>query len=98
MREREGGGEKYSVIVNMATLGNVSHKSTCHTGDSGVRVRFLTRWTKNNDYYFYIISVTAYFIYNHVLNSLIVIYLRVAKGDWDFRISDLVKNPDGTDI
>ena len=20
------------------------------------------------------------------------------KGDWDFRISDLVKNPDGTDI
>ena len=21
-----------------------------------------------------------------------------AKGDWDFRIFDLVKNPDGTDI
>ena len=21
-----------------------------------------------------------------------------AKGDWDFRITDLVKNPDGTDI
>ena len=21
-----------------------------------------------------------------------------AKGDWDFRISNLVKNPDGTDI
>ena len=21
-----------------------------------------------------------------------------AKGDWDFRISDLVKNPDGTDV
>ena len=21
-----------------------------------------------------------------------------AKGDWDFRISDLIKNPDGTDI
>ena len=21
-----------------------------------------------------------------------------AKGDWEFRISDLVKNPDGTDI
>ena len=21
-----------------------------------------------------------------------------AKGDWDFRISDLVKNPDGIDI
>ena len=21
-----------------------------------------------------------------------------AKGDWDFRISDLVKKPDGTDI
>ena len=21
-----------------------------------------------------------------------------AKGDWDFRISDMIKNPDGTDI
>ena len=30
------------------------------------------------------------------------IYMRVcvggAKGDWDFRIFDLAKNPDGTDI
>ena len=24
--------------------------------------------------------------------------MRGAKGDWDLRISDLVKNPDGTDI
>ena len=36
-----------SVTVNEATLGNVSPKSTCHTGDSGVSVRFLRRWTKN---------------------------------------------------
>ena len=27
-----------------------------------------------------------------------LIYRRGAKGDWDFQISDLVKNPDGTDI
>ena len=26
------------------------------------------------------------------------IFITGAKGDWDFRISDLVKNPDGTDI
>ena len=26
------------------------------------------------------------------------IQLLATKGDWDFRISDLVKNPDGTDI
>ena len=32
----------------------------------------------------------------HILFSLI--NLKRAKGDWDFRISDLVKNPDGTDI
>ena len=27
-----------------------------------------------------------------------IYYGQGAKGDWDFRISDLVKNPDGTDI
>ena len=26
------------------------------------------------------------------------VYIMGAKRDWDFRISDLVKNPDGTDI
>ena len=25
-------------------------------------------------------------------------YLLGVKGDWDLRISDLVKNPDGTDV
>ena len=35
--------------------------------------------------------------------GLVVIYLFInllmeTKGDWDFRISDLIKNPDGTDI
>ena len=30
-------------------------------------------------------------------NSYCYIYMG-AKGDWDFRIYDLVKNPDGTDI
>ena len=28
----------------------------------------------------------------------IYIYIYMAKGDWDFRISALVKNPEGTDI
>ena len=47
--ERQWGREKerVSVIVNVATLGNVLPKSICHTGDSGVRVRFLRRRTKN---------------------------------------------------
>ena len=30
-----------------------------------------------------------------------IVFLIIAvgeKGDWDFRISDLAKNPDGTDI
>ena len=29
---------------------------------------------------------------------IITIVMLEAKGYWDFRISDLVKNPDGTDI
>ena len=30
--------------------------------------------------------------------NMAYIYGQGAKGDWDLRISDLVKNPDGTDI
>ena len=33
----------------------------------------------------------------HNINTIHIIYMGV-EGDWDFRISDLVKNPDGTDI
>ena len=29
---------------------------------------------------------------------LLIILQTGAKGDWDFRISDLVQNPEGTDI
>ena len=36
----------------------------------------------------------TYFIYQ----TLPLFMLELAKGDLDFRISDLVKNPDGTDI
>ena len=55
-REREKGKEKerererereVRVIVNMATVGNAIPKCICHTGVSGMRVRFLRRWTKN---------------------------------------------------
>ena len=38
-------------------------------------------------------SATDLFIY-----ILLYITSRGVKGDWDFQISDLVKNPDGTDI
>ena len=39
-------------------------------------------------------------VFRHFLNKCKTIHTRHmgAKGDWDFRISDLVKNPDGTDI
>ena len=49
-REKERGREREraGVIVNMATVGNVIPKCTCQAGDSGMRVRFLRRWTKNN--------------------------------------------------
>ena len=41
-----------------------------------------------NDKYLYI---NLNFIFSSV-------FFEGAKGDWDFRISNLVKNPDGTDI
>ena len=39
----------------------------------------------------------TYMILHHLKIS-IGMFLHGAKGDWDFRISDLVRNPDGTDI
>ena len=30
--------------------------------------------------------------------NICIYYFVGAKGDWDFWISDLIKNPDGTDI
>ena len=39
------------------------------------------------------------FIFRKLLNAILLSIIHVgAKGDWEFRISDLVKNPDGTDI
>ena len=32
----------------MATVGNVIPKCSCQKGDSGIRIRFLIRWTKNS--------------------------------------------------
>ena len=32
------------------------------------------------------------------LMMMMIYIIKGAKGDWDFRISDLVKNPDGTDV
>ena len=37
------------------------------------------------------------YVYN-IFHILAYIRLPGAKGDWDFRISDLVKSPHGTDI
>ena len=36
--------------------------------------------------------------YGKIVLKASCILIMGAKGDWDFRISDLVKNPDGTDI
>ena len=44
----------------------------------------------------FIILLLLVIIISHNIVSPIV--RREAKGDWDFRISYLVKNPDGTDI
>ena len=43
--------------------------------------------------------VSFAFFKNEIITGFgsIMPYLE-AKGDWDFRISDVVKNPDGTDI
>ena len=45
--ERERERDRTRVTVNVATLGNVSPRSFCQTGNSGVSARFLRRWTKN---------------------------------------------------
>ena len=39
---------------------------------------------------------TVLFIYRYRYYS--IIFKEGEKGDWDFQIFDLVKNPDGTDI
>ena len=41
-----------------------------------------------------------YFLSNLVglLQFYTFLIFEVAKGEWDFQISDLVKNPEGTDI
>ena len=40
------------------------------------------------------------FIFNQSTKVKICLklYFKGPKGDWDFRISDLVRNPNGTDI
>ena len=43
--------------------------------------------------------IEAYRLRYYILLHYITLYsIMGTKGDWDFRISDLVKNPDGTDI
>ena len=44
---------------------------------------------------FIILGSTSYIIAYYITFHYITLG---EKGDWDFRISDLVKNPDGTDI
>ena len=45
--DRDRQADRARVTVNETTLGNGIRKCICHIGDSGVRVRFLRRWTKN---------------------------------------------------
>ena len=35
---------------------------------------------------------------NTLMMMMMMMIHKGAKDDWDFRISDLVKNPDGTDV
>ena len=42
-------------------------------------------------YYIILCYIILYYI-------IVLYYIMGAKGDWDFRIYDLVKNPDATDI
>ena len=41
---------------------------------------------------------SIYFLYKILMELYENKLTKGAKGDWDFRISDLVKNPNGTDI
>ena len=44
-------------------------------------------------------SIVVRWVYEQILLHFIYTYILMeVKGDWDFWISDLVKNPDGTDI
>ena len=47
-----------------------------------------------------LISPVIYFIIivMIIIIIVVVVVVVVVVGDWDIRISDLVKNPDGTDI
>ena len=45
----------------------------------------------------YFIIIIIIIIITIIIIIIIIINIG-AKSDWDFRISDLVKNPDGTDI
>ena len=48
--------------------------------------------------YIYIYTLYIYYIFIYIYIYFIIYNIMGAKVDWDFWISDLVKNPDGTDI
>ena len=50
--------------------------------------------------YYFAMGTNKYPELLYCLNTNITVHIGQvgAKGDWDFRISGLVKNPDGTDI
>ena len=67
-----------------------------------IKFVFTVQWSKimtfsqKNQYFFH--SQIYLFASRCSSQNFLLIPLRGAMGDWDFRISDLVKNPDGTDI
>ena len=56
---------------------------------------YYTFRSSNNTYY---LVLEMYIGSLSIPPEIIYIYIWGAQGDLDFRISDLVKNPDGTDI
>ena len=68
----------------------------CSTWKQLLRFRQVTLIYRLYNCLFIYVSI-QYYVQN-VFYLHYIIIKSGAKGDWDFRISDLVKNPDGTDI
>ena len=71
------------------TCSGVSHDSVTNRTVNTITDSLLSASDNNMRSTKQTIENTVYILYVHAVR---------AKGDWDFRISDLVKNPDGTDI
>ena len=60
----------------------------------------LSKWLEDVQPYCLVLLTTQEANTNNLKEVILFAYILIleTKDDWDFRISDLVKNPDGTDI